>query len=166
MSEIHVLSNLAIYGFTTDHAFEEFCRKHGDRINLALIDPPTAKWLRNEYGVSENGNVLVSRAQKHALVVRTCKCGRRVAGNIFFKHVRHCPRLREKATAKAGRFCAASIRHHVFSDSYTGRRVTRCKTQRAGILRTRGPAVWLSKSSLLSLGGTNHIEICLMPFFE
>src|SRR5271157_3481139 len=38
--------------FVTDRAFEEFCRKHGDEINMALIDPETAKWLVSEYGVS------------------------------------------------------------------------------------------------------------------
>ena len=43
--------------FVTDRAFEEFCRKHGDQINMALIDRATAKWLVSEYGVprSEGG---------------------------------------------------------------------------------------------------------------
>src|SRR5712692_380009 len=36
--------------FVTDRSFEEFCRKHGDQINTALIDPVTAKWLVSEYG--------------------------------------------------------------------------------------------------------------------
>src|SRR5271157_3545864 len=31
--------------FVTDRSFEEFCKKHGDRINMTLIDPATAKWL-------------------------------------------------------------------------------------------------------------------------
>ena len=31
--------------FVTDRAFEEFCKKHGDEISIALIDPATAKWL-------------------------------------------------------------------------------------------------------------------------
>src|SRR5271157_73017 len=29
--------------FVTDRSFEEFCKKHGDRINMTLIDPATAK---------------------------------------------------------------------------------------------------------------------------
>jgi len=33
--------------FVTDRSFEEFCRKHGDHINMSLIDPATAKWLRD-----------------------------------------------------------------------------------------------------------------------
>ena len=83
--------------FVTDRSFEEFCRKHGDEINMTLIDPATAKWLINEYGVSESGAIrALSRAQKHALVIRTCRCGRKVAGNIFFKHLRHCRVLKQR----------------------------------------------------------------------
>ena len=40
--------------FVTDRSFEEFCKKHGDRINMTLIDPATAKWLVSEYGVSQS----------------------------------------------------------------------------------------------------------------
>jgi hypothetical protein len=88
--------------FVTDRSFEEFCRKHGDQINMTLIDPATAKWLIKEYGVSESSAVrALSRAQKHALVIRTCRCGRRVAGNIFFKHVRHCRDLKPKTIVAA-----------------------------------------------------------------
>ena len=89
--------------FVTDRSFEEFCRKHGDQINTALIDPATAKWLVSEYGVTQGSNGRpVSRAQKHALVVRTCRCGRKIAGNIFFKHVKHCAVVKEQPMGKAG----------------------------------------------------------------
>jgi len=83
--------------FVTDRSFEEFCRKHGDQINLSLIDAATAKWLAEEYGVSSGSECQISRAQKHALVVRTCKCGRKIAGNIFFKHIKYCPVSRARA---------------------------------------------------------------------
>jgi hypothetical protein len=77
--------------FVTDRSFEDFCRKHSDQINLTLIDPATARCLMSEYGGNKNGAVRpLSRAQKHALVIRTCKCGSIVAGNIFFKHLRYC----------------------------------------------------------------------------
>jgi len=88
--------------FVTDRSFEEFCRKHGDQINMSLIDPATAKWLANEYGVSNGTGRPVFRAQKHALVVRTCRCGRKIAGNIFFKHVKHCPVVKESLLGKVG----------------------------------------------------------------
>jgi hypothetical protein len=77
--------------FVTDRAFEEFCRKHGNSINMALIDPSTKKWLIREYGVPDQvEEKRLPRAQKHALIVRTCKCGRKIAGNVFFRHLRHC----------------------------------------------------------------------------
>lgn len=81
--------------FVTDRSFEEFCKKHGDLISLRLIDPATAKWLENEYGVTHSRCRPLSRAQKHALVIRTCQCGRKIAGNIYFRHVRHCRALRK-----------------------------------------------------------------------
>ena len=59
---------------------------------MTLIDPATAKWLVSEYGVSQsaaNGRT-VSRVQKHALVIRACHCGRKIAGNAYFRHVRAC----------------------------------------------------------------------------
>jgi hypothetical protein len=77
--------------FVTDRAFEEFCRKHGSVINMALIDSSTRKWLVTEYGVPNPAEEKkLPRAQKHALIVRTCKCGRKIAGNVYFRHVRHC----------------------------------------------------------------------------
>jgi hypothetical protein len=78
--------------FVTDRAFEQFCKKHGEEIYMALIDPPTAKWLVSEYGVPEfttNGRK-VSQALRHALVTRTCQCGRTIAGNPYFLHIRAC----------------------------------------------------------------------------
>lgn len=88
--------------FVTDRSFEEFCRKHGGEINTSLMDPATAKWLSSEYGVSEpSSGRTVSRAQKHALVTRRCKCGRKIAGNVYFKHVKHCRPVEERPLGKA-----------------------------------------------------------------
>jgi len=79
--------------FVTDRSFEEFCKKHGDEINLTFVDPSTAKWLIREYGVAETAKNrgTVSPSRKHALVSRTCQCGRQIAGNPYFRHVRACP---------------------------------------------------------------------------
>jgi len=77
--------------FVTDRAFEEFCRRHGSTINMALIDSSTRKWLIKEYGVPDHVEAVeLPRAQKHALIVRACKCGRKIAGNVYFRHVRRC----------------------------------------------------------------------------
>jgi hypothetical protein len=88
--------------FVTDRSFEDFCRKHGNEINLSLMDPPTRKWLMGEYGISETvDGKAVPRAQKHALVIRECRCGRRIAGNVYFRHVRHCRSTSAAPTRKA-----------------------------------------------------------------
>lgn len=78
--------------FVTDRAFEDFCKKFGHELKASLIDPPIAKWLVKEYGAAElaPNTSTASRAQKHALVVRSCHCGRKIAGNAYFRHVRSC----------------------------------------------------------------------------
>jgi hypothetical protein len=78
--------------FVTDRQFEEVCKKHGNEINLSLLDPATAKWLVNEYGVPQPfaNSAVTSRAQKHALTVRACQCGKKIAGNAYFRHVKSC----------------------------------------------------------------------------
>jgi hypothetical protein len=84
--------------FVTDRAFEEFCRKHGKAINMALIDRLTREWLVREYGVSDPvEEKKLPRAQKHAFITRTCKCGRKIAGNVYFRHIRHCRVAQSKA---------------------------------------------------------------------
>jgi hypothetical protein len=89
--------------FVTDRAFEEFCKKHGDEINTGLIEPATVEWLVSEYGVSRtaNSNRTASRAQKHALTIRECKCGRRIAGNAYFIHIKCCIVVASEARQKA-----------------------------------------------------------------
>jgi hypothetical protein len=46
----------------------------------------------SEYGVSQSvtDGATVSGVQKHALVTRACQCGRKIAGNAYFRHVRTC----------------------------------------------------------------------------
>jgi len=95
--------------FVTDRSFEEFCIKHGNLINMSLIDLSTRKWLAAEYEVPDCGtDKVLPRAQKHALIIRVCKCGRKIAGNVYFRHVRHCDRLHEDV------FFAASNRNVQF----------------------------------------------------
>lgn len=88
--------------FVTDRSFEEFCKKHGAEINTTLIDPATAKWLIEEYGVpAPSADQTVARAQKHALKVRTCKCGRKIAGNVYFRHAKACKVAADQAMRQA-----------------------------------------------------------------
>ena len=89
--------------FVTDRSLEEFCKKHGGEINTTLMDPATAKWLVKEYGVPDSAskNHAVSRAQKHALTIRTCRCGRKIAGNVYFKHIKSCSAATGEAKRRA-----------------------------------------------------------------
>jgi PAS domain S-box-containing protein len=52
--------------FVTNRSFEEFCAKHGDQINLSLVDAATVKWLSEEYGV-DNTYLTQSRVLKNML---------------------------------------------------------------------------------------------------
>jgi hypothetical protein len=90
--------------FVTDRAFEEFLRKHGDQINIALMNPAIAKWVVSEYDVLESAGSIksLSRWQKHALVVRECMCGRKIAGNVYFRHVKYCSSAADDQGRKAG----------------------------------------------------------------
>jgi len=101
--------------FVTDRSFEDFCKKHGSEINLALLDPATAKWLRNEYGVTDAAlsTANISRAQKHALTTRTCACGRKIAGNPYYRHVRACRAASVAASAQRWNMLDSSSRIHV-----------------------------------------------------
>ena len=78
--------------FVTDRSFEEFCKKYASETNLNLIDTAVRKWLVQEYGLpsGESNGSNVRRAQKHALTVRTCRCGRTIAGNVYFRHLKSC----------------------------------------------------------------------------
>jgi len=87
--------------FVTDRAFEEVCGRHGCAINMALIEPSTRNWLMKEYGVADPVDEKnLPRAQKHSLVVRARKCARKIAGNVYFRHVRHCALIKRPAEHK------------------------------------------------------------------
>jgi hypothetical protein len=98
--------------FVTERSFEDFCKKHGNEINLALLDPETAKWLRNEYGVPDllldTGSI--SYAQKHALIIRTCVCGRTIAGNPYYRHTRACSAVGKARSIKQSNVLDSSVR--------------------------------------------------------
>jgi hypothetical protein len=96
--------------FVTERSFEEFCKKHGDEINMAIIDPDTAKWLISEYGVPDiaTNGARVSPSRKHALVIRTCTCGRQIAGNPYFRHIRACRAAGGAATTQRSKLLDSS----------------------------------------------------------
>jgi hypothetical protein len=103
-----------VNSFVTDRSFQDFCKLHGHEFNLALMEPAMRKWLVKEYGVSASSDSSVQpvcRAKKHAFVVRSCKCGRKVAGNAYFRHVKVCqaaPAPNRDSAQDAGRLQWAS----------------------------------------------------------
>jgi hypothetical protein len=95
--------------FVTDRAFEDFCRKHGDESNLSLMDTATRKWLMVEYGVPEEASSKSTpRAQKRALILRECRCGRKIASNVYFRHCGVSTRSSPAGTAHVVRTIARS----------------------------------------------------------
>lgn len=78
--------------FVTERSFEEFCKKYASETNFTLIDAATRKWLVEEYGLpaADPNSEKVPRAQKHALIARTCRCGKTIAGNVYFRRLKSC----------------------------------------------------------------------------
>jgi hypothetical protein len=104
--EVERIQDLICFGslrivdpFVTERQFEEFCKKHGSEINLALLDRATAKWLIEEYGLPKPAVCEATPpSQRHALAVRACKCGKKIAGNAYFRHVRSCEIAKREPT--------------------------------------------------------------------
>jgi hypothetical protein len=101
-SRAGVLFRLAQFS-VRDKSLVLLTQKHGSEINTTLMDPATAKWLVKEYGVPDSASKdrAVSRAQKHALTSRTCKCGKKIVGNVYFKHIKSCGAATGEAKNKA-----------------------------------------------------------------
>ena len=83
-------------GFVTERAFQDFCEKHGSKLNLALLGHGVREWLSEGYDLSApvaNVVPLVPGNEKHALAIRRCPgCRRPIRGNIFFRHIKSCKR--------------------------------------------------------------------------
>src|SRR5215475_1449255 len=77
--------------FVTDRSLRSL-QKYASQTNLTLIDPAVRKWLVQEYGLplGQSNGSSVPRAKKHAVTVRTCRCGRKIAGNVHFRHIKTC----------------------------------------------------------------------------
>jgi len=83
-------------GFVTERAFQDFCKQRGSELNSALLGNEVRDWLVDGYSLpisDETVRPLVPGNQKHALVTRRCPgCRRPMRGNIFFRHIKTCPR--------------------------------------------------------------------------
>ena len=91
-------------GFVSERAFQEFCKKRGSELNIALLGNEVRDWLVEGYSLrvsAEGGMGSIPANEKHALVTRRCPgCRRPMRGNIFFKHIKNCKgRLIERTVA-------------------------------------------------------------------
>lgn len=75
--------------FITERSFQDFCKKYGSQVSFPLIDPDTREWLAEGFGLRMQTEVTVNLT-KHVLQVRECKCGRKIAGNCYFRHIKSC----------------------------------------------------------------------------
>jgi len=82
----------------TEKSLRSLCRRHGSLINYDFLNPETRAWLRESLdlfptaGEAEAKQMAASR--KHAQTVRKCDaCGRRIRGNVYFRHIKTCGRM-------------------------------------------------------------------------
>lgn len=84
-------------GFVTERAFQDFCKACSDKLNGTLLGEDVLDWLAEGYSLrmpAEKSAASVPPTEKHALVTRRCPtCGRKMRGNIFFRHIKNCKRL-------------------------------------------------------------------------
>jgi hypothetical protein len=83
-------------GFVTERAFQDFCKTCSYGLNSTLLGEDVLDWLAEGYALrmpNEKSAALVPPTEKHALVTRRCPaCGRKMRGNIFFRHIKNCKR--------------------------------------------------------------------------
>jgi hypothetical protein len=83
-------------GFVTERAFQDFCKTCSGELNGSLLGEDVLDWLARGYALrmpDEKSARSVPSTEKHALITRRCPtCGRKMRGNIFFRHIKNCKR--------------------------------------------------------------------------
>lgn len=75
-----------------DRALVRFLESHSDEIDVARLDKDFLLWLRS-LGLRDGGvhSLMWSMTRKHCLKEHVCdRCGRRVRGNSFHRHLKRC----------------------------------------------------------------------------
>jgi hypothetical protein len=90
----------------TEKSLQRFCRRHGSLINSDFLSRETRDWLQSTMDfvphAGEPIGLCLTPLRKHARIVRQCKkCGRSIRGNVFFRHVKRCGRMKPESEARS-----------------------------------------------------------------
>lgn len=89
----------------TEKSLRGLCRRHGSLISCEFLSRETRDWLQSTMDFTPPADPVAVRLaplRKHARIVHQCqKCGRSIRGNIFFRHVRRCGRVKSESEARA-----------------------------------------------------------------
>jgi hypothetical protein len=87
-----------------DRALVRFLESHSDEIDGACLDKDFLLWLRS-LGLREGGahSRMWSITRKHSLKEHVCgRCGRKVRGNSFHRHLKACPQMAATTVSRHG----------------------------------------------------------------
>jgi hypothetical protein len=81
----------------TEKSLRDLCRHYGSLINYEFLNSETKDWLQSSMDFVRSSGESMSRRlvplRKHARIVRECeKCGHKIRGNVFFRHIKRCGR--------------------------------------------------------------------------
>ncbi len=78
----------------TEKSLENLCRRHGSIINDSFLSRETRNWLGDILHFApltdKPAGERLRPFRKHAELLRQCKCGRAIRGNVFFRHIKKC----------------------------------------------------------------------------
>ncbi len=83
----------------TEKSLQNFCRRHGSLIDSDFLSRETRDWLQSTMDFVPHAGepiaLCLTPLRKHARVVHQCgECGRSIRGNVFFRHIRNCGRMK------------------------------------------------------------------------